>query len=130
MERATAGSLASLGGESMGTRWSVRLYARPGTDLHVLHAGIQQQLDRVVAQMSTWRMDSDISRYRHAPAPARLRLGEGGQGRLEFDAPQRAITPGQSVVFYRGSRLLGGARLARVGRADRASEGLQATRAG
>jgi thiamine biosynthesis lipoprotein len=68
MEQATAGSLASLGGESMGTRWSVRLYARPGADLHALHAGIQQQLDRVVAQMSTWEAESDISRYRRAPA--------------------------------------------------------------
>ncbi|HRF83721.1 MAG TPA: FAD:protein FMN transferase, partial [Pseudoxanthomonas sp.] len=66
MERAAAGSLASLGGETMGTRWSVRLYARPGADLHALHAGIQRQLDRVVAQMSTWDPDSDLSRYRRA----------------------------------------------------------------
>ena len=66
MEQATDGSLASLGGETMGTRWSVRLGARTGTDLHALHAGIQQQLDQVVAQMSTWEPDSDISRYRRA----------------------------------------------------------------
>lgn len=66
MEQATAGSLASLGGESMGTRWSARLYARPGADLHALHAGIQRQLDLVVAQMSTWEADSDIARYRRA----------------------------------------------------------------
>lgn len=68
MEQATAGSLASLGGETMGTTWSVRLWARPGTDLHALHAGIQQQLDQVVAQMSTWEAGSDISRYRRADA--------------------------------------------------------------
>lgn len=66
MEQATAGSLASLGGETMGTRWSARLYARASADLHTLHAGIQQQLDRVVAQMSPWEADSDISRYRRA----------------------------------------------------------------
>ena len=52
-------------------------------------------------------------RYRHRPAPATLHLAEGGRGRLAFDAPQRAITPGQSVVFYDGDRLLGGARIAR-----------------
>ena len=68
MEQATAASLATLGGESMGTRWSARLHVREGADLHALHAGIQQQLDRVVAQMSTWEAGSDISRYRRAPA--------------------------------------------------------------
>jgi tRNA-specific 2-thiouridylase len=52
-------------------------------------------------------------RYRHKPAPARLHLGAGGRGRLVFETPQRAITPGQSVVFYDGDRLLGGARIAR-----------------
>ncbi len=74
MEQATGGGLASLGGESMGTRWSVRMSARSGTDLHVLHAGIQQALDLVVAQMSTWDPASDISRYAHAPAGTWLRL--------------------------------------------------------
>ena len=68
MEQATTVSLASLGGETMGTRWSVRLYARAGADLHALHAGIQQQLDRVVAQMSTWESGSDISRFGRAAA--------------------------------------------------------------
>jgi tRNA-specific 2-thiouridylase len=51
-------------------------------------------------------------RYRHRPASASLHLEEGGRGRLVFAEPQRAITPGQSAVFYRGERLLGGARLA------------------
>jgi tRNA-specific 2-thiouridylase len=58
------------------------------------------------------RIEAQI-RYRHRPAAAALHVGEGGRGRLEFDEPQRAITPGQSAVFYRGDRLLGGARIAR-----------------
>ena len=77
MQQATTGSLASLGGESMGTRWSARLYARPGADLHALHAGIQQQLDQVVAQMSTWEAQSDISRYRRAAAGSWQAIPEG-----------------------------------------------------
>jgi tRNA-specific 2-thiouridylase len=31
-----------------------------------------------------------------------------GRARVEFNKPQRSITPGQSVVFYRGDELIGG----------------------
>jgi len=65
---ASAQEIASLGGHSMGTRWSARVVVRTGRDLHGLHAGIQAVLDRVVAQMSTWEADSDISRYNRAAA--------------------------------------------------------------
>lgn len=63
-----AAGLATLGGETMGTRWSARLAVPASADLHVLHARVQDALDEVVAQMSTWEPDSDISRYRRAPA--------------------------------------------------------------
>ena len=52
----------------MGTTWSVKAYASPQADLHLLHAAIQSQLDRVVAQMSTWDADSDISRFNRLAA--------------------------------------------------------------
>ena len=58
--------IAALGGHTMGTSWSVKLVASRSRDLHPLHAGIQAELDRVVAQMSTWEADSDISRYNRA----------------------------------------------------------------
>ena len=76
MERTALDSLASLGGESMGTRWSARVAVRAGADLHALHAGIQAQLDRIVAQMSTWEDGSDISRYRRAAGGSWQRLPE------------------------------------------------------
>ncbi|UUE98748.1 FAD:protein FMN transferase [Xanthomonas hortorum pv. pelargonii] len=61
-------AIATLGGRSMGTTWSVKLIAPRRRDLHPLHACIQAALDRVVAQMSTWEADSDISRYNRAAA--------------------------------------------------------------
>jgi thiamine biosynthesis lipoprotein len=63
MQHTAAAPAANLGGTSMGTRWSVRLFAPPSLDLHLVHLGIQAELDRVVAQMSTWEADSDISRH-------------------------------------------------------------------
>jgi len=62
------GSLHTLHGETMGTSWCVKLVAPARADLHALHAAIQLQLDRVVAQMSTWETTSDISRFNRAAA--------------------------------------------------------------
>ncbi len=53
-------------------------------------------------------------RYRMEEAPATvLPAPEHGEDavRVIFDAPQRAITPGQAVVFYDGDVLLGGATI-------------------
>lgn len=50
-------------------------------------------------------------RYRHAEAPCTVTILEGGKAEVVFDEPQRAITPGQSVVFYdtqTASYVLGG----------------------
>ena len=52
----------------MGTSWCVKLAASPHANLHALHAGIESQLDLVVAQMSTWEASSDISRFNQSPA--------------------------------------------------------------
>ncbi|WP_303789533.1 tRNA 2-thiouridine(34) synthase MnmA [Anaerotruncus colihominis] len=54
-------------------------------------------------------------RYAHTPAPATITpLGEGKIW-VQFDAPQRAITPGQAVVFYDNDRVLGGATISAAG---------------
>lgn len=47
-------------------------------------------------------------RYRHTPTAATVEFLEDSRARVTFDVPQRAITPGQSVVFYDGDTLIGG----------------------
>jgi len=50
-------------------------------------------------------------RYRSEPAPAVLTVADG-RAEVRFGRPQRAITPGQAVVFYEGPRVLGGGIIA------------------
>lgn len=48
-------------------------------------------------------------RYRHAATPAAIMPGpEPGEIIVRFETPQRAVTPGQSAVFYDGGLVLGG----------------------
>lgn len=54
-------------------------------------------------------------RYRTPAVPARVTPLDGGGARVEFDAPQRAITPGQAAVFYDGDRVVGGGAILRRG---------------
>jgi tRNA-specific 2-thiouridylase len=47
-------------------------------------------------------------RHRHEPAPATLRVINADTIEATFDDPQRAITPGQSAVFYQNDEVAGG----------------------
>ena len=52
-------------------------------------------------------------RSRHEPAAACLTPMAEGFVRVEFDAPQQAITPGQAAVFFDNDVVLGGGWIAR-----------------
>ncbi len=52
------------------------------------------------------------SRYRQADAPCTLSDASPGAFRLDFAAPQWAVTPGQSAVVYDGEVCLGGGIIA------------------
>jgi len=56
-------------------------------------------------------------RYRTPAAPAEVHP-EGDGARVSFRRPQRAITPGQAVVFYQGEEVVGGGIITRTGRPD------------
>jgi len=47
-------------------------------------------------------------RYRHTPALATITPLAEHRVQVIFDEPQRAITPGQATVFYRGDEVVGG----------------------
>ena len=47
-------------------------------------------------------------RYRAPETPALVTPLDDGRVRVDFDTPQRAVTPGQAVVFYTGDEVLGG----------------------
>lgn len=47
-------------------------------------------------------------RYKHREANALVSPLDSGQVLVEFEKPQRAITPGQAVVFYDGDIVVGG----------------------
>lgn len=47
-------------------------------------------------------------RYNHPGADCVISMAENGKVLVTFDQPQRAITPGQAVVFYQGEYVAGG----------------------
>ncbi|WP_024890326.1 tRNA 2-thiouridine(34) synthase MnmA [Luteimonas huabeiensis] len=54
------------------------------------------------------------TRYRQAAEPCSVRIGDDGALEVRFARPQRAVTPGQSLVLYDGEVCLGGAVIART----------------
>lgn len=46
-------------------------------------------------------------RYKASKSPAML-INKGAWAEVHFDTPQRAVTPGQAVVFYNGDELVAG----------------------
>ena len=55
-------------------------------------------------------------RYQAKPASATLIPLDGGRTEVRFESPQRAVTPGQAVVFYDERYVLGGGTIETAGR--------------
>jgi len=93
------------------------LAVRPQTRTVVV--GDEEELfrDHLVARDVNWMSVAEPAReirararirYRHAEAPASIRPLGGGRADVRFDTRQRAVTPGQAVVFYEDDVCLGG----------------------
>jgi tRNA-specific 2-thiouridylase len=54
------------------------------------------------------------ARSRMMEQPATVYPEENGFARVEFDEPQRAITPGQAVVLYDGDLVVGGGTITTI----------------
>ena len=88
-------------------------------DSHAVQVGTDDQLlsTALVADRLNWvsipeptgpiRVAIKI-RHRHEPAAATLQVIAPDRVAAIFDEPQRAITPGQSAVFYQGDEVAGG----------------------
>ncbi|SCW34656.1 thiamine biosynthesis lipoprotein [Sphingobium faniae] len=61
--RDRTGRIADFGGPTMGTSWSARIVDAPSS----CAALIETVLTRIIAQMSNWEADSDISRFNRLP---------------------------------------------------------------
>ena len=74
----------------------------------------QVNLISVAAIAAPLRVAAKV-RYRSGETPASLFPAPDGRLLVRFDQPQRAITPGQAVVFYDRDLVVGGGTIAAVG---------------
>jgi tRNA-specific 2-thiouridylase len=121
IENFTVGQRKGLGFAAGERRYVLRIVPAD----HEVVVGRRDELlaPRLIAARVNWLLDEPPEvpirctakiRYLHPPVPALVTaLPEAGVC-VDFDEPQSAITPGQAVVFYDGSRVLGGGWIERA----------------
>lgn len=94
---------------------------RPETNEVVVGHESDLLASRVVVQKMNWQLEpregEELSvkiRSRHEKSGARIVSLDGQRVEFEFKDAQKAVTPGQAAVFYRGENVLGGGWIERV----------------
>jgi tRNA-specific 2-thiouridylase len=87
-----------------------------GTNEEVFNKGLQaSQINWIAfAELDSPREVEVKIRYSAKPVRAVVSPLGTGQVKVEFQSPQRAVTPGQAVVFYQGELVLGGGTIDKV----------------
>ena len=118
IEAFTIGQRKGLGLGGGPTRYVLRIL--PDSDQVVVGGSDALTDGELRAERARWIGDTPTEpfegavriRYRHQPAPGLIEAHEGGFS-VRFHEPQRAITPGQAAVIYRGDEVLGGGFITR-----------------
>jgi tRNA-uridine 2-sulfurtransferase len=133
----TSGELVTTGGEVVGTHNGIHnftvgqrkgLGVATGNPLYVLElrgdkhqvvvgSGDELLSHNLTAKRLNWISIPELTapirvtakiRHRHEPAAATVEPSAHDEALVTFDSPQRAITPGQAVVFYQDDVVVGG----------------------
>jgi len=113
-ERFTIGQRKGLGIATDRKRYVLNIV--PATGTVVLGDRGDLFATELAAREVNWLVEQPVGplrctakiRYRNAGSPATVCATADGGALVSFDDPQTAVTPGQAVVFYEGSRVLGG----------------------
>ena len=115
IEQFTIGQRKGLGFAAGERRYVLRIV--PSANEVVVGTRDELLSEGLIASQVNWLIDhpgpeplqcSVKIRYRHAAVPATVSLMSNSQARVDFSERQSAVTPGQAVVFYNGSQVLGG----------------------
>jgi tRNA-specific 2-thiouridylase len=104
------GTHAGLPAYTVGQRKGLGLST--GRALHVVDLDPRTNTVTVGAPDELLRVEAKI-RHNHTAAAATVRALDDGRAEVVFDSPQRAVTPGQSVVWYQGECVVGGGVISR-----------------